>query len=70
MTESANFPPGCPSNDKCRVCKIRTEKATNWPGKIKNFPWEAKFSLGKRKKSTGSGFTGSVREGCCRRGKL
>ena len=25
---------------------------------------EAKFSLGKRRKSTGSGFTGSVTEGC------
>ena len=33
---------------------------------ISSGTWEAKFSFGKGKQSTGSGFTGSVTEGCFR----
>ena len=54
------------TNNICWVRKSRTGEATNWPSKIENFTWygEAKFSLGEGKKSTGSGFTGSVTERC------
>jgi len=48
------------------VRKSSTWEAINWPSKLKISPGtrEAKFSLGEGEKSTGSGFTGSVTEGC------
>ena len=42
----------------------RGKPCINWPGEIKNFIGEAKFSLSEGKKIPGSGFTGSVTERC------
>ena len=54
------------TNDICWVYNTRTGEATYWPGKFKNSPGsgEAKFSPDEGEKSTKSGFTGSVTEGC------
>ena len=47
-----------------RYVKSRPGEATNWPGKISSGTGKAKFSLDEGKKSTCSGFTESVTEGC------
>jgi len=80
ITVSANCPPGFPflsgrcfiffqphTNDVCWVRKSCTGEATNWSGKTKNFTrYRARYKIftAKREKSTGSGFTGCVIEGC------
>ena len=72
LTGSASFPPGFPflfgrcfaffkhTQVPSWVCKIRTEEATNWTGKIKISlgTGMAKFSLCEGKNSTGSAIEG------------